>query len=165
MKLFIFNFTSILRQKRLHLVSVSVILKMECSYCKEPKCRSIKCIIELSKEVLKLPLRKKVQIKVQSSHLNINSIFSKVDSLHEILDSDNYDILFLNESKLNMAIPDSHISHTKYKCYRRDRDYLSSSGLDKHGGGIVIYIRKECTHSVQKSDSFEIMQLCLMLKA
>ncbi len=63
-----------------------------------------------------------------------------------------------------MSIPDSHISHSKYICYRRDRDYLISTGLDKHGGGLVIFIRKEYTHSVQKSDSFEAMHLSLMLK-
>ena len=97
-------------------------------------------------------------------HLNINSIYSKVDSVHEILDSDKFDILFFNETKLNVTIPDSHISHSKYKCYRRDRDYLISTGQDKNGGGILIYIRKEYVHSVQKSDSFETMHLSLMLK-
>ncbi len=97
-------------------------------------------------------------------HLNINSIFSKVDFFHEILDSGQYDILFINESKLNVDIPDSHISHSKYKCYRRDRDYLIHTNTDKRGGGIVIYIRKEYVHSVQKADSFEVMHLNLILK-
>ncbi len=63
-----------------------------------------------------------------------SSIFSKVDSFHEILDSGQFDILFINESKLNIDIPDSHISHSKYKCYRRDRDYLIHKNTDKHGG-------------------------------
>jgi hypothetical protein len=68
------------------------------------------------------------------------------------------------ESKLNVNIPDSHVSHPKYKCYRRDRDYLISPGLDKNGGGIIIYIRKEYMHSVQKSESMEVMHLNLILK-
>ena len=97
-------------------------------------------------------------------HININSVFSKVDSFFEILDSDQYDLLFINESKLNSSIPDSFICHKKYSCYRRDRDYVNMTGIDKNGGGIVIYIRKEYIHSVQKSDSFESMHLSLIIK-
>ena len=37
-------------------------------------------------------------------HLNINSIFSKIDSFHDILDKNNFDVLFLNETKLNESI-------------------------------------------------------------
>ena len=67
--------------------------------------------------------QKKNQKNLNILHLNINSIFSKVDSFFEILDLNIYDILFINESKLNSLIPDSHICHPKYNHYRRDRDY------------------------------------------
>jgi hypothetical protein len=53
--------------------------------------------------------QKKNQKNLNILHLNINSIFSKVDSFFEILDLNTYDILFINESKLNSLIPDSHI--------------------------------------------------------
>ena len=72
------------------------------------------------------------------------------------------DILFLNESKLNETIPDSLISHKNYSCYRRDRDYLSTTDLNRNGGGIVVYIRKEFIHSVKKSDTFECMHINLI---
>ena len=71
--------------------------------------------------------------------------------------------MFLNETKLNNSIPDSHISHNKYTCYRRDSDYISATELDRHGGGIVIYIRKEYVQEYV-SDSFECMHLNLTLK-
>ena len=96
-------------------------------------------------------------------HLNINSIFLKVDSFHEILDGNYYDILFINETKLRESIPNSHISHNRYSCYRRDRDFTSH--CDKSGGGgTLLYIRKEYTHTVKISETFEVMHLTLILK-
>ena len=50
-------------------------------------------------------------------HLNINSLISKMESFYEILDTDKYDILFINESQLNTSTPDTFISHRKYACY------------------------------------------------
>ena len=40
-------------------------------------------------------------------NLNINGIFNKIDSIHDILDLGTFDILFINESKLDNSVPDS----------------------------------------------------------
>ena len=94
-------------------------------------------------------------------HLNINSIFSKIDSFYDILDRCKYDILFINESKLNLSIPDSKISHKNYTLYRRDRDF---GYFNNRSGGILLYIKKEFIHSVKICDKFESMHLNLLLK-
>ena len=69
-------------------------------------------------------------------------VFFKIDSVHEILDTKVYDILFLNETKLDYTVPDSHLSHKKYTLYRRDRDFISGTGSGRHGGGLLLFIRK-----------------------
>jgi hypothetical protein len=94
--------------------------------------------------------------------LNIYSIFSKIDSFHEILNNCNFDILFSNETKLNNQIPDSFLSHKNYACYRRDRNL--GNGIENRSGGIAIYIKKEFIHSVKISDIFEAMHLTFILK-
>ncbi len=61
-------------------------------------------------------------------HLNINSIFSKIDSFYDVLDRCKYDILFIN-----LSIPDSKISHKNFTIYRIDRDF---GNFNKRSGGI-----------------------------
>jgi hypothetical protein len=46
----------------------------------------------------------------------------------------NFDVIALNEVKLDNTIPDKLYQHPKYNLKRRDRD--------SHGGGIMIYVKK-----------------------
>ena len=96
--------------------------------------------------------------EIKILHLNINSVFLKIDSIHEILDSNLFDIIFLNESKLDSTVPNSHLFHLKYSLHRRDRDH-NGVGIGRHGGGLLIFIRKQYIHTVESSDEFEAMHL------
>ena len=67
-------------------------------------------------------------------HLNINSLFNKRDDLDSIL-TIGFDLITLNETKLDQTIPDSFFINSSYKMLRLDRN--------RNGGGIAILIRKE----------------------
>ena len=95
-------------------------------------------------------------------HINMNSLYYKFDWFFEILDSNKYGLLFINESKLNVSIPDASNSQKNNSCYRRDRDYVTATVIDKKDGGIFIYIRKKYVRSVQ--NSFESIHLSLIIK-
>ena len=92
-------------------------------------------------------------------HLNINSIFNKIDSIHDILDFGTFDIICINESKLDNSVPDSHLSHIKYTLHRRDREFSGGVGFGRHGGGLLIFIKKFYIHSVDLCTKFEAMHL------
>ena len=73
-------------------------------------------------------------------HLNINSVYLKRYELNEILDLQQFDIILLNETKLDTTVPESFIKNSNYKIIRYDRDRsggiesgaeLSISGWDK----------------------------------
>ncbi len=68
-------------------------------------------------------------------HLNINSFHMKVDEIQMILDKKLFDIIMLNESKLDETIPTKFTDHINYISLRRDRT--------RNGGGILIFIRSE----------------------
>ena len=92
-------------------------------------------------------------------HLNINSIFNKIDSIHDILDFGTYDIICINESKLDNSVPDSHLSHIRYTLHRRDRNFSNGAEFGRHGGGLLIFIRNFFIHSVELCYQFEAMHL------
>lgn len=70
-------------------------------------------------------------------HLNINSLFYNFNYLKTILDLHVYDIISINESKLDENIPSKLFSHNYYNIIRRYRN--------RSGGGILIFVRKAYT--------------------
>ena len=114
--------------------------------------------VDYLEQLIKFTSNNSDELKVL--HLNINSVFMKIDCIHDILNSNSYDIIFLNETKLDSTVPDSHVSHKKYSLHRRDRDY-KGEGLGRHGGGLLIFIRKIYTHSVEICCHMEAMLLRL----
>jgi hypothetical protein len=68
-------------------------------------------------------------------YLNINSFYMKVNEIQMILDKKLFDIIMLNESKLDETIPTKFTDHINYISLRRDRA--------RNGGGILIFIRSE----------------------
>ena len=91
-------------------------------------------------------------------HLNINSVFLKIDAIHDILNSNSFDIIFLNETKLDKTVPDSYLSHMKYTLHRRDRDFTGTC-LGRNGGGLLIFIRKTYIHTLEVCSQMEAMLL------
>lgn len=73
--------------------------------------------------------------KLKILHLNINSLFSKLLDLNQILDTDNFDLIFLNETKLDSSTPHSFFVPENYKIIRRDR-------VTDGGGGVMVLYKK-----------------------
>ena len=65
-------------------------------------------------------------------HMNINGLLHKVDDVKIISQLTAFDILCLNETKLDGYVKDEDISIPGYTPYRRDRN--------RFGGGVAIYV-------------------------
>ena len=64
--------------------------------------------------------------------LNINSLGGKFNEVQEWIEA--FDILCIQETKIDRSFPDSQFAIAGYNMYRRDRK--------KGGGGIMVYVRK-----------------------
>ena len=99
---------------------------------------------------------------IKIMHLNINSLFLKIDEIHAILDTKEFDMVFLNETKLDSFIPNTKVCHHGYNIQRRDRDYSDSIGLGKKGGGLIVYTKKYLNCSISISNNFEAIHVKLL---
>ena len=82
-------------------------------------------------------------------HFNINGLRSKIDFIRIFLQEHKFDILCLNETKIDSSIPDAAISVPGYTIFRQDRTC--------HGGGVLIYssthlTTKKLSHISKKSN-------------
>jgi len=59
--------------------------------------------------------------KFKILHLNINSVFNKIQHILSLLNEIDIDIISINESKLDENTSDTFIEHPKYNTIRRDR--------------------------------------------
>lgn len=89
------------------------------------------CSVTLSSEIFETLSRHGAKHCVMGS-LNINSLSGKFDAVQEWIEA--FDILSIQETKIDRSFPDSQFAITGYNMYRRDRK--------KGGGGIVVYVRK-----------------------
>ena len=90
-------------------------------------------------------------------HLNVASLISKIDEIKQILMNREFDVICLNETKIDCNIPNKFFISKYYKCIRRDRT--------NNGGGILIYIKKE--YSILKQEAsldFEIIYFQILIK-
>ena len=78
------------------------------------------------------------------AHLNVRSLFSKVDQIDYILKKNDYDVLAISESWLDNTIADSELSIEGYNIYRKYR-------LNSKGGCVCLYV-KECVHFKLRDD-------------
>ena len=81
-------------------------------------------------------------------HLNINSIISKIDELCIIAKKSRASVIGITESKLDETILDEEINIDGYELARSDRN--------RHGGGVVCYIRNDISFNVRGDFSSEI---------
>ena len=89
--------------------------------------------------------------------LNINSLTKHIDELRIFVADKPFDVLAINETKLDETISDEQISLAEYSCLRKDRN--------KHGGGVCLFIRKSITHSRQfKTESENLEMLSIEVK-
>ena len=73
------------------------------------------------------------------SYLNINSLGGKFDNLREFCFKTEVDILWIDETKIDLSYSDSqfHIDGYQFPPFRKDRN--------KHGAGNTVYVRNGIT--------------------
>ena len=67
------------------------------------------------------------------AHLNITTLYPKIDHLRFLLSNCGLDVLCLNEIRLDCSINDNEVHINGYNLIRKDRNRL--------GGGVTIYIK------------------------
>ena len=72
-------------------------------------------------------------------HLNIRSIWKKIDQLRLLLQNSKIDIITISETWLSEKMNSSLLQIEGYQLFRHDRCYLTSS--KKTGGGLITYVR------------------------
>ena len=81
-------------------------------------------------------------------HLNINSLLPKIDEIRHIAKSSNLSVIGLSETKLDDSVFDAEINIEGYTLIRSDRN--------RHGGGVVCYVKQHLTFDVKYYFSNEI---------
>ncbi len=76
------------------------------------------------------------------ANLNVNSLTRHVDDIRIMLTNYPFDILAINETKLDSSISDSEIYINGYTIIRKDRN--------RNGGGIAIYIKNNTVYPILK---------------
>ena len=90
--------------------------------------------------------------EVKVLHLNINSLFLKCYEFKQIVELGIFDIISLNETKLDETIPNNFFWSEQYRIIRRDKV--------KNGGGVLVLIKKNIVIvSSQNSTDFEAIAL------
>ena len=80
------------------------------------------------------------------AHLNVRSLIKHIDELKIYLDKQQFDIISLNETMLDLSVPNHEIKLNGYEIVRKDRN--------RHGGGLAIYIRNSINYII-RDDLFE----------
>ena len=82
-------------------------------------------------------------------HLNIRSLWNKIDLFKTTFKSSNVDILGISESWLSNAIPDALVNIPGYTILRQDRKYSGNDATQiKKGGGVCLYIHDQLNGSI-----------------
>ncbi len=88
-------------------------------------------------------------------HLNVRSLFPKLDMIKIWVNTTNADIIVLSETWLKKSITDDLIYIDGYKVYRTDR-------VGK-GGGVAIYVKSKfvssVTLSITRAKQFEVLAI------
>ena len=71
---------------------------------------------------------------------NIQSIFNKIDSVRDVLEKHNADILAINESWMRDDVPTNLIDIPGFSIVRNDRTTKNIRGQIKRGGGLLTYV-------------------------
>ena len=67
------------------------------------------------------------------AHININSIWNKIDEVELLLNEGQFHLFAISETKLDSTYNSFHLQHPHYRMLRRD--------WKKGGGGLLVYIR------------------------
>ena len=89
-------------------------------------------------------------------YFNARSILPKIDELATLTDTHNPDLICIVESWLNKDIADSEIALPGYVSLRYDRD--------RHGGGVLIYVKNVLCFSILPSPPSSIELLSIVIQ-
>ncbi len=73
--------------------------------------------------------------------LNINSLLKHLDEIRILLEKYTFDILAINESKIDNSISNNEIHILRYDIIRNDRN--------RYGGGVVLYVHDNIPFSIR----------------
>ena len=73
-------------------------------------------------------------------HLNVASLYKHADELRIFMNDKNFDILSINETRLDGTIDNNEVNITGYDLIRKDRN--------RNGGGVAIYIRNVIPYTI-----------------
>ena len=76
------------------------------------------------------------------AHLNVNSLTKHIDEIRILLAEKPFDVLSINESKIDWSISDSEIFIHNYSVLRHDHN--------RQGGGVALYIRNSIPYTVRQ---------------
>ncbi|XP_055995545.1 uncharacterized protein LOC125668382 isoform X2 [Ostrea edulis] len=88
------------------------------------------------------------------AYLNINSLRSKIEHIHELLTRNIVDILFLSETKVDETFVDAQFQVDNYILWRRDRN--------AHGGGILAYLRSDLPGDRKRKFEFKSIEAIVL---
>ena len=75
--------------------------------------------------------------------LNITSLIKHIEELRIFINKTSFDLVCINETRLDQTIKNSEVELQGYDLVRRDRN--------RHGGGVAIYVRKVIPYLERKS--------------
>ena len=78
---------------------------------------------------------------IKIAHINVRSLYPKIDEIRLIVKDNNLDIFAVSETWLSDAIPNGLIDINGYTIFRRDR-------IGGIGGGVALYIRTTIQHTI-----------------
>lgn len=85
------------------------------------------------------------------ANLNVNSLPSKFEEIKEWLTNRAFDILSIQETKIDRSFPNSQFYVNGYKLFRRDRT--------KGGGGLAVFIRDNIAATCKKGITTSVESL------
>ena len=80
---------------------------------------------------------------LRMANLNVNSLLKHIDEIRSMISDYPFDILAINESKIDSLISNSEISIPDYSIVRMDRN--------RCGGAVVLYIKNNISY-VERQD-------------
>ena len=90
-------------------------------------------------------------------HLNIPSQYKHIEELRILLSEQPFDIICINETRLDGTIPDEEVEITGYEIVRVDRN--------RNGGGVAIYIKNNISYNLRENIiPDEAEAICLEVK-
>ncbi|XP_028416157.1 uncharacterized protein LOC114539748 [Dendronephthya gigantea] len=74
--------------------------------------------------------------------LNIRSLVKNLDQLRLYLLNQQFDVICINETRLDATVPNHEVGISGYEIVRKDRN--------RNGGGVAIYLRTHINYSIRK---------------